>query len=599
MSGRVMARFKDNRNTITNRIFICFLITVIALIMLIAYYMINVHRVEVNELKDGFVRDSNYIQVEFQRVLDSMVDSAKTVGYTTAVQKSLFSNNASEKIQNMTTARELVATYRDNSNYIADLFYYAEEGHIYTVSSYYREFRGLIDSIGIEELRTLKQGYLTDITIEDKDALFFFYVLPIFRTAQSISHQADRSAVCSILCNFDSFLSDTNGLIDDDYTCYVLFKDRIVTSSHPVEAITVTDLKGLSDDFVKCTLAGESYYTYSLRYGDWQISMISGADAINFFKNGESKQLYFLIVICCIMFIAMLLFISRRFSNEVRQMVSDLNSLKAGESEPRIGIPKGRELETIAFEINNMIERLEDASEREKAATDQLYSAAIAQQEAEMTAYRSQINPHFFFNTLETIRSMSQYYHADMIEDIISAMSKMFRYSLYAETVVTLSREVDVLEQFFLITSYRFPDKYKLSINLEEGTEDFPVPSMILQPLVENSIKHAFSKIEQGKTNLITVTTVLLDDGRLKIVIMDNGKGMTEDELAVLREQKTLDDKVKRTRDSIGIHNIYERIMLFNKDNEMEFSSEIDQYTKVEMILYPSDMSINNLSSEN
>ena len=597
--SRTKLGFKDNKNTITYRIFICFLITVIALIMLIAYYMINSHRASENDLRDKFYRDSNYIQVELQRVMDNMVDSAQTVGYTTAVQKCLFSVNPSEKIQNITTARELVATYRDNNEYISDLFYYAEDGHIYTVSSYYKEFRNLMNTIGEEKLLSLKQGYLTDITIEDKDALFFFYVLPIFRTAQSISHQNDRIAVCSILCNFESLLSDANGLISDDYACYILYKGRVVTSSHTISDIKTEDIMKLRGDFAKVNINGESYYTYSNIEDDWQIAMISSSDSMNFFKNGVSKQLYFLIVLCCIMFITMLLFISRRFSNEVRRMVYDLNSLKAGDKESRISIPKGKELETIALEINNMIDRLEKASEREKKATDRLYSAAMAQQEAEMTAYRSQINPHFFFNTLETIRSMSQYYHADMIEDIISAMSKMFRYSLYAETVVTMAREVDILEQFFLITSYRFPDRYKLAINLEEGTEEFPVPSMILQPLVENSIKHAFSKTEPGKTNLINVSTTMLEDGRVKITIMDNGKGMTEEELMALREQKTPEATANRTRDSIGIHNIYERIKLFNRENEMEFFSEYGQYTKVELILYPSDMSINNLAAEN
>lgn len=598
MSTSKKTVIKDRKNTITYRIFICFLITVIALLMLLAYYMVNVYRVEISDLQDNFTRDANYVNAELDRVVDSLVDSAQTVGYTTAVQKCLFSDNPSDKIQNITTARELVATYRDNNDYITDFFYYSDDGHLYTISSYYREFREVIEDMGEDKILTLKKGFLSDYTIEEKDAYFFFYLLPIYRTAQSISHQNDRIGVCGILCDFSSLLSDAGGLISDDYACYILYKGRIISSCYELEGITASDVANLGNDFGNKTLNGRKYYTYSMRSNDWQISMISYAEKINFFKKGESKQLYFLLVICCVMFIAMLLFISRRFSNEVSQMVLDLNSLKGGTQNARVSIPKGRELETIALEINNMIERLEAASESEKKAQDQVYSAAMAQQAAEMTAYRSQINPHFFFNTLETIRSMSKYYHADMIEDIISAMSKMFRYSLYAETVVTMAREVDILEQYFLITSYRFPDQYELVVHMQEGTEEFPVPSMILQPLVENSIKHAFGKNRPGKKNRIEVASTLLDDGRLRIAIMDNGKGMTPEELSQLEKLKTLEDKVIRTRDSIGIHNIYERIKLFNKDNNMEFFSEYGRYTKVELSLHPTDMSINTFTSE-
>lgn len=589
----------SKKDTITYRIFICFLITVVALIALVGYYAVNFRSLEIDELREGFIRDGNYVQVEVDRVMENMIDSARTVGYTTAVQKCLFSNNSSDKIQNITTSRELVATYRDNNKYIADLFYYADDGHLYSISSYYKEFRNLLDYYGEDRLLTLKQGFMSDIAIEENDACFLFYLLPIFRTASSIPHKNDRIGVCGILCNFTSILDDTDELIGDNRSCYVLYKDRILASSHALSDVGIEQLTDLSEDFGKNSILGQDFYTYSLRQGDWQITMLIDADEISFFNAGEHKQLYFLIVVCCIMFISMLLFISRRFSNEVSRMVSDLTSLQVGDADAigpvrtKVSIPKGKELETIALEINSMIDRLEEASQKEKAAQDRVYSALMAQQAAEMTAYRSQINPHFFFNTLETIRSMSQYYHADMIEDIISAMSKMFRYSLYADTVVTLSREADMLEQFFLITSYRFPDRYALDVKLDDNVTDFPVPSMILQPIVENSIKHAFLDEDPSKKNLISVNAKLLDDGRLYVCIMDNGCGMSPDELAKLREKNTAPDTLERTRDSIGIHNIYERIKLFNKENEMEFSSELGSYTKVELRLYPTAQEYN------
>ena len=174
----------------------------------------------------------------------------------------------------------------------------------------------------------------------------------------------------------------------------------------------------------------------------------------------------------------------------------------------------------------------------------------------------------------------------DMIEDIITAMSKMFRYSLYSDMIVTLSSEIDMLRQYFLITCYRFPDKYVLKEEIDENTLSYRVPSMILQPLVENCIKHAFVNMPAGRKNEITVKARFTEEGLLKLSVSDNGCGMSEEAMEHLRESVFSEDDVETHKDSIGVKNIYERVKLFDKMNEMRFYSSPGEYTKVELVLH-------------
>ena len=214
-------------------------------------------------------------------------------------------------------------------------------------------------------------------------------------------------------------------------------------------------------------------------------------------------------------------------------------------------------------------------------------TANFAQKEAEMIAYRSQINPHFFFNTLECIRSMAQYYSVSSIEETVTAMSKLFQYSLYSSPIVTFSQELDMLEQYFLITSVRFPGCYKLNKKIVQETLSFPVPSMIIQPLVENSIKHAFKKSSKKGENIIFIQSEINERNQLIISITDNGCGLTEKELARLNIWKRLPEDRHTAKDSIGIQNIFKRIKLFSEHNHINFYSHFGHYTKVVLTLCP------------
>lgn len=561
------------------RIILCFQLALLCLVVLAGYFYFNMTKRIEEDIYVALRKDGALIENRVETMINSAIKTAQGTGYTSCLQKTLFSDDASEIVTNITTSRELTSSAKDGNPFIVDLFYHAKQGHLYTISEYYKAFHDNMEKYDFHAEMRPEQSFISSERIPGDKLRYYFIYTPIYRTAPGIAHHTKKVGICAILCDFSVFLKDTETLFEDNYTCYLLYNGEIVSSNNPLTMFTETDFLKLEDDISKQRVEKEEYYLYSKRQDEWQIVCIAPRSATSIQQVGLDRKFSLLIAFVVFLFAGMLFVVTTQVRTQTNRMVHELNSMKTSKEKKRLTVPKVMELETLAQEINNMLTRLENSTQREQEAREKLLSATVAQQEAEMMAYRSQINPHFFFNTLECVRSMAQYYQADMIEDIISAMSKVFRYSLYSEKKVTLAQEIDMLEQFFLIISYRFPNLYTLEKEIEEKALRLQVPSMILQPLVENSIKHAFKNVNKPQKTIL-VTATCLNETKVKITVNDNGCGMTVQELESLKNRENT------AKDSIGIRNIYERIKLFHQDNTMEFFSEKDRYTQVELILH-------------
>lgn len=505
-------------------------------------YSTNLKRTTTEEIYTSMKRDATYIETRMEEVYTQMTNNAQSVGYTTAVQKILFSDYASDKVKNITTSRELLANTKDQSNYILDLFYYSDGGHLYTISEYYADFHHNMEKYNFDRRIQLDHIFMSEDIIKEKDATYFFIYVPIYRTAPGIAHRNKTNGLCTILADFADVCPEASEILSSDYATYLLYDDVIISSANTDDRISINDVLMSTSDKGKREIGGKVALTHANVRNNWRVVCIA-PDASALYRPFYKDTNFYLYIAASLVVYAIAMFYFQRLQ----------------------------------------------ARQREALVRQQLLSATIAEQEARLSAYRSQINPHFFFNTLECVRSMAQYYKADMIEDIVTAMSKTFRYSLYSEMVVSLDREVDMLDQYFVITSYRFPDKYELKKEIDEKALSYRVPSMILQPLVENAIKHAFKDAKKKDKNVITVKCDINDE-ILDIRIRDNGCGMSPEKLKELIDNNlTKEDSMTSGKDSIGIRNIYERIKLFDSRNEMTFDSKEGEYTEIKLILYPAD----------
>ena len=168
--------------------------------------------------------------------------------------------------------------------------------------------------------------------------------------------------------------------------------------------------------------------------------------------------------------------------------------------------------------------------------------------------FRSQINPHFLFNTLNVIGGMANLEDAVITEKMIKALSSLFRYNLKTpEEEVPLAKELKVVEDYMYLQQMRFGSRIAYQVTCSVDQEKVLVPTFTFQPLVENAIIHGLSPKEEGGKIRIRIWQ---SEEMLYIVIGDTGVGMDEEKLRNLREE--LQKKDGKT--GIGLGNIYKRI---------------------------------------
>ena len=218
-------------------------------------------------------------------------------------------------------------------------------------------------------------------------------------------------------------------------------------------------------------------------------------------------------------------------------------------------------------------------------------NAEIYTKQIELAALQSQINPHFLYNTLDSIRGQALIDGNKEVAMMIKTLSSFFRYCISRKSdVVTLRDELDNIKNYMEIQRYRFGDRFSLDIDVDDPEAyDYYIPRLIFQPIVENSIVHGLeSRLEGG---VITIDVENADD--LIIMISDNGKGLTLEELDRLNDMihasvndKSPDKNENRSHIGIALPNINNRIkLLYGDPYGIRVYSSIGYGTDVEIML--------------
>ena len=197
---------------------------------------------------------------------------------------------------------------------------------------------------------------------------------------------------------------------------------------------------------------------------------------------------------------------------------------------------------------------------------------------ARLEFLKSQINPHFLFNTLNMISCTAKLEKAGTTEKMIASLSSLFRYNLkMSEQVVFLEQELKIVDDYIYIQKMRFGGRIRYERDLPEDIRDIQIPSFTLQPLVENAVVHGISKKETGGRIHLRVWR---QDGDVRITVADTGAGMTEEQLTDIR------NAVKERRTSkigIGLGNIYKRVHILYEHGEVQIYSKKDRGTVILM----------------
>lgn len=223
------------------------------------------------------------------------------------------------------------------------------------------------------------------------------------------------------------------------------------------------------------------------------------------------------------------------------------------------------------------------ALEEKREALDQLHAQELEKLEVEkqletmnLELLKSQINPHFLFNTLNVIGGMANLEDAETTEKMIGALSSIFRYNLKnQEAEVKLSKELKVAQDYMYLQQMRFGSRVEFKIDCRVDAGRVMVPAFTFQPLLENSVIHGLSPKVAGGSVMLTVTK---EKDLLKIIVEDTGVGMSLSELESLRYN--LENGLYE-KNGIGVSNIYRRIHAMYEESRMDVDSVKGAGTKI------------------
>ena len=226
----------------------------------------------------------------------------------------------------------------------------------------------------------------------------------------------------------------------------------------------------------------------------------------------------------------------------------------------RLDLSGNQEVEELAASFNAMLEKMGSLSDELIATHDRLHEAEMFKAQSEMAMLMSQINPHFLYNTLESIKGMAYRAGAPQIVETTKALGSIFRYSVKAPAMVSLKEEMRILESYFAIQRMRCGDRFSMEAEAELGILECMVPKMCLQPLCENAIYHGLELKSEPGHLLVRAVRIGKD---IRIQVMDDGLGMEEETLRNVRESLGKELPREGERVHIGVANVHARLRLY------------------------------------
>ena len=298
-----------------------------------------------------------------------------------------------------------------------------------------------------------------------------------------------------------------------------------------------------------------------------------------------AAQIYFVIIIIILISFIFSMLVSRDLSKTIGKLRQYAELLSNAKWEiPDLKDQKYEELNSLAKAFNKMknsirvfIDELKEKAEIENNYHIEMRKSAEKDKlikETQLLALQSQMNPHFLFNTLNTISRSAMFECAHQTVKLIEATSKILRYNLdYKDKLVKLKEEIRMTEAYVIIQETRFQDQMSFAFDVDKRLEDMYVPPMLIQPLVENAIVHGLGdKVSGGVINIHVKET----NNCISISVKDNGIGIDNNRINIL-----LNDKNNETN-GLGVFNVKKRLELYyGRDDLMHIESKLSEGTKV------------------
>lgn len=320
----------------------------------------------------------------------------------------------------------------------------------------------------------------------------------------------------------------------------LLFDTNTLSENKKYIELLKSRMKSLEGDFI-----GE---TFNIPSTDWIAVGVTSMEGINSLKNVLITNTIFWAIIVLIISIFISLLISNRITKPIRNLIKNIKNTDHKLTPLPYDKNSSSEIQDLTTAFNQLLSKVSDLtlSIAEKEEAKRIF---------ELKALQSQINPHFIYNTLDTIMWLIEFNENEKAIEVTKSLGKILRLTLgINQDFVRLEEEVAHVKNYLEIQKIRYDDKFEYKFDISKDTEQLKIPKLILQPIVENAIYHGIKPLK-GKGE-ITIKSYL-EDETLFIIVEDNGIG----------PQQAKDKNIKTKLSGIGMSNVDQRIKILNNDN--------------------------------
>ncbi len=276
-------------------------------------------------------------------------------------------------------------------------------------------------------------------------------------------------------------------------------------------------------------------------------------------------------------------FLSKQLTKPLLHLFRSMEKVRDGDLSSRVTVKSNDEIGRLSKLYNHMTEEVQTLIKCN-------YEEQLSKKEAQLQAIQAQINPHFMYNTLDTIYWMLVLEGQDKASELVVSLSEILRYSISSKdgSIVSLDREMRMMEYYKIIQTARFENKLSWYISIPDNIRSLYTPKMVIQPIVENAILHG---MDVQKPLLSIAIEAFIEEDSLLIKVTDDGKGMSRDQVVNLLEERNIQES--RGHTGFGLPGVNRRIKIsFGEKYGLQIESVLDKGTCVKIrlpILYDKD----------
>lgn len=284
----------------------------------------------------------------------------------------------------------------------------------------------------------------------------------------------------------------------------------------------------------------------------------------------------FVCVVVILLTIVCLTFV-RRLYKRINELQNMMNHVANGELSYQYTSRRSDEISDIGYHINDMVSKI-------NSLVVETSKKELAVKKAQFRSVQMQINPHFLFNTLETIRMMALYRNETHIARVVKDLSDLFRYTIVSSNpIVSVNDELNHTLKYLDLQKNRAKNQFDVEIDVDPIVLEYTLLRLILQPLVENALTHGIEpKYQHGKLKI----GIHLNAGMIEIIVEDTGIGIDKDKLTQLQQMIRGETPGPKNDEHIGLYNVNERLSLFfGPEAHMAIESAVEEGTKVRLLV--------------